>query len=88
MGDNPYHNQHIVEVTAAIDDSITELQFHYDGQLQQICDAITALEIRVEQLEAIVQKNGSATPPPVAAEVVVTKDSLRKVREAIANLFR
>ena len=91
MGDNPYHNQHVMEVTAAIDDSITELQFHYDAQLQQMCDAITALDARVERLEALfekAEKHKDAAPPTVAAEAYVTKDSLKRVRDAIMNMFR
>ncbi len=91
LGDNPYHNQHIKEVTAAIDDSVTELQVHYDAQLQQMCDAITALDARVERLEALFmeeEKRKEAAPPTVAAEVCVTKASLKKVRDAIMNMFR
>lgn len=91
MGDNPYHNQHIKEVTAAIDDTVTELQIHYDAQLQQMCDIITALDARVERLEVLftkAEKQKEAATPAVAAEVYVTKASLKKVRDAIMNMFR
>ncbi len=45
----------------------------------------------MERLESIIANGESgkgSTPPPVEAEVVVTKDSLKKVRDAIMNLFR
>jgi len=59
------------------------LQIYYDGQLKKLCDSIEALESRVEQLEASKER-----PQKVEADVFVTKDSLKKVRNAIMNIFR
>ena len=46
------------------------------------------MEKRVTRLEDAVFKAMEKTTKQVEAEVVVTKDSLRKVRDAIMNLFR
>lgn len=56
-----------------------------------MCDVVTALDARVERLEVLFtkeEKQKDAAPPTVAAEVYVTKASLKKVRDAIMNMFR
>jgi len=57
----------------------------------QICNAISALELRVERLEASSAKAGTGSKEAsrsVEADIHITKDSLKKVRETIKNLFR
>jgi hypothetical protein len=58
------------------------LQINRDGE------ALESLERRVRRLEEAVFKAPEGVKKKVEAEVVVTKDSLRKVRDAIMNLFR
>lgn len=59
-----------------------------DQRFRELLEAIEALEKRVTRLEDAVFKKPEGTTKQVEADVVVTKDSLRKVRDAIMNLFR
>lgn len=66
-----------------------------NGELKNIYDALTALETRVERLEAITAaappSNGSSKknkPEPVEAELYVTKESLKKLKQSIMNMFK
>ena len=57
ISDNPYHNQHIKEITACIDDTVMELQSYYDAILLMMQQQIDELTARVEQLEAQSKKS-------------------------------
>ena len=61
---------------------------YYDRQFNRMLEALESLERRVTRLEEAVFKAPERAKKKVEAEVVVTKDSLRKVRDAIMNLFR
>ena len=61
---------------------------HYDRQFNRMLEALESLERRVTRLEEAVFIAPEGAKKKVEAEVVVTKDSLRKVRDAIMNLFR
>ena len=51
MGANPYHNQHINEFADCVDNSLYELQAHYDSILLQQQEQIELLMERVAALE-------------------------------------
>ena len=51
MGANPYHNQHIDEFADCVDNSLYELQAHYDRILLQQQTQIEELTNRVYELE-------------------------------------
>ena len=87
MTDNSYHNQHIMEYTQCMEDSLMQVQAHYDGQFKAMAEALDALEQRITRLEAEVLHDGKKSPQ-VEAEIIVTKASLKKVRDAIMNMFR
>lgn len=84
MGDNPYHDQHIVDYTAYVDDSNIMMQQHYDGILMGQNEAIESLVRRVERLE----QQAPAKRQLFEVDVVATKDSLRRLRDAILGIFR
>ena len=88
MGNNPYHDQHIAEFTQCMEQAFNDSNNYYDQQFNRMLEALEALERRVTRLEEAVVKAPEGAKKKVEAEVVVTKDSLRKVREAIMNLFR
>ena len=87
MGGNPYHDQHIAEFTACMEQAIFELQAHYDNRFKAILDYLEQLEKRIADLENAKSSPGEKKPR-VEAELVVTKESLKKVRDAIMNMFR
>ena len=87
MGGNPYHEQHIAEFTACMEQAIFELQAHYDNRFKAILDYLEQLEKRIADLENAKSSPGEKKPR-VEAELVVTKESLKKVRDAIMNMFR
>ena len=87
MGENPNHNQHINELAQCIEQAIDEIQMYYDCQIKALLDVIEALEQRVSSLEQKVS-NSEKKNPDMQVELSVTKASLKKVREAIMNVFR
>ena len=88
MGSNPYHNQHIAEFTQCMEQAFNDNNNFNDQRFRELLEAIEALEKRVTRLEDAVFKKPEGTTKQVEADVVVTKDSLRKVRDAIMNIFR
>ena len=87
MTDNPYHNQHIMEYAQCMEDSLMQVQAHYDGQFKAMADALDVLEQRVTRIEQAVLQD-EKNHPQLEAEVYVTKTSLKKVRDAIMSMFR
>ena len=75
--------------------AMEDITWQINDELKNIYDALSALESRVERMEA-----ASATTPPsnsngkknkpelVEADLYVTKDSLRKLKKSIMNMFR
>ena len=82
MGANPYHNQHINEFADCVDNSLYELQAHYDRILLQQQELI---ELLIERVAALEQK---LSPTPFQLELMITKDSLKKLRDTIMGAFR
>ena len=82
MSANPYHNQHIDEFADCVDNSLYELQTHYDRILLQQQAQIEELTNRVHELE------NRISPTPCQLEFQVTKDSLKKLRDSIMGAFR
>ena len=87
MTDNPYHKQHIMEYTQCMEDSLMQVQTHYDGQFKAMAEALDVLEQRVTRIEQAVLQD-EKKQPQLEAEVYVTKASLKKVRDAIMGIFR
>lgn len=71
-----------------MEQAFNENNRYNDQRFRELLEAIEALEKRVTRLEDAVLKKPEGTTKQVEADVVVTKDSLRKVRDAIMNLFR
>ena len=82
MGANPYHNQHINEFADCVDNSLYELQAHYDQILLQQQEQI---ELLIERVTALEQK---LSPTPFQLELMITKDNLKKLRNTIMGAFR
>ena len=51
MSNNPYHNQHIQEYAAALEETTNELTQHYDGMFISILEELDAVIVRLEKLE-------------------------------------
>lgn len=87
MGGNPYHDQHIAEFTACMEQAIFELQAHYDNRFKAILDYLEQMEKRIADLENAKSCPGEKNPR-AEAELVVTKESLKKMRDAFMSFFR
>ena len=83
ISDNPYHNQHIKEITACIDDTVMELQSYYDAILLMMQQQIDELTARVEQLEAQLKK-----PQTVDVFARLNMKSVKEVRDKILNMLK
>jgi prefoldin subunit 5 len=83
MGNNPYHNQHVKEITEAIDRTVFELQAYYDSLLQMMQQEIDDLQARVEQLES--QNKHSQTVDVFAR---LNMKSVKEVRDKILNMLK
>ena len=83
MGDNPYHNQHIAEFTACMDDALTVMNQNNLSVFTAMLERIEALEKRVEQLE-----QAKTQPTEIDAVVKLNKKSAKDVKKKIMNLLR
>ena len=90
MTDNPYHNQHIADFTQCMEHAINDSNNYNDQQFSNILAIVEEMNQRLARVENAVfsTSTGKTKRPQVAAEVYVTKDSLKKVRDAIMNMFR
>lgn len=87
MGDNPYHNQHIMEFAQCMEDAINELQGYCDSRFKTLIDVLKDLEKRIAHIEEELSCPGRKRSD-LEAEVMVTKSSLKKMRDAIMNMLR
>jgi len=83
ISDIPYHNQHIKEITACIDDIVMELQSYYDAILLMMQQQIDELTARVEQLEAQIKK-----PHTVDVFARLNMQSVKEVRDKIIKMLK
>ena len=88
MGDNPYHNQHIAEFTQCMEQAFNDNNNFHDQRFRELLEALESLEKRVARLEEVVFNKPERTTKQVEADIVVTRESLRKVRDAFMSLFR
>ena len=82
MGDNPYHNQHIAEFTACMDEAMTAQGQYIDAVVNALVERIEFLEKRVEELEQ--QKH----PAEIEAHVTLNEKSVKNVCKRIMDLLR
>ena len=83
MSDNPYHNQHIAEFTACMDDALTAMNQNNLSVFTAMLERIEALEKRVEQLE-----QAKIQSPEVEGVVKLNEKSVKDVKKKLMNLFR
>lgn len=83
VSNNPYHDQHIKEITEAIDETVFEIQSHYDAILLMMQQQIDDLNARVEQLEAQSKK-----PQTVDVFARLNMQSIKEVREKIIKMLK
>ena len=92
-GNNPYHDHHIKEYMQYTNGAMEDITWQINAELKNIYDAISALESRVERMEAASastppSSNNGSKKPEVEADLYVTKDSLRKLKKSIMNMFK
>ena len=83
MSNNPYHNQHIQEYAAALEETTNELTQHYDGMFISILEELDAVITRLEKLEQAAEK-----PMEIDADVRISSQSLKNLRAKIVGLLR
>ena len=83
MSNNPYHNQHIQEYAAALEETTNELTQHYDGMFISILEELDAVITRLEKLEQAAEK-----PMEIDADVRISSQSLKNLRAKIVSLLR
>ena len=83
MGNNPYHNQHIAEFTACMDEAMTSINQNNLSVFTALLERIEALEKRVAQFE-----QAKTQPLEIEAVVKVNEKSVKDVKKKIMNLFR
>ena len=88
MGNNPYHDQHIAEFTQCMEQAFNDNNNFNDRRYRELLAALESLEKRVARLEEVVFNKPERTTKQVEADIVVTRESLRKVRDAFMSLFR
>ena len=88
MGNNPYHDQHIAEFTQCMEQAFNDNNNFNDRRYRELLEALESLEKRVARLEEVVFNKPERPAKQVEADIVVTRESLRKVRDAFMSLFR
>ena len=90
MGSNPYHNQHITDFTQCMEQAFNDNNNYNEQQFSNILAILEEMNQRITRVEDAVFSASAGKPkrPQVEAEVYVTKASLKKVRDAIMNMFR
>lgn len=83
VSNNPYHDQHIKEITEAIDETVFEIQAHYDAILLMMQQQIDDLTARLEQVEAQNKK-----PHTVDVFARLNVQSVKEVRDKILNMLK
>ena len=83
VSENPYHNQHIKEITEAIDETVFEIQAHYDSILLMMQQEIDDQNARIEQLETQLKK-----PHTVDVFARLNMQSVKEVRDKILNMLK
>ena len=83
VSNNPYHDQHIKEITEAIDETVFEIQAHYDAILLMMQQQIDDLTARLEQMEAHSKK-----PHTVDVFARLNVQSVKEVRDKILNMLK
>ena len=83
VSENPYHNQHIKEITETIDETVFEIQAHYDSILLMMQQEIDDQNTRIEQLETQLKK-----PHTVDVFARLNMQSVKEVRDKILNMLK
>ena len=83
ISNNPYHDQHIKEITEAIDETVFEIQAHYDAILLMMQQQIDDLTARLEQVEAQNKK-----PHTVDVFARLNVQSVKEVRDKIIQMLK
>ena len=84
MGDNPYHNQHIAEFTACMEEALIEQQQYYDSLFMQQQEQIDALAAEV----AALLKESQEKPIEIEANVRLNEKSVKDLRTKISSILQ
>ena len=83
MGSNPYHNQHIAEFTACMDEAM-KLHIQYENAIfSATSERLDAIEKRIEALE-----EGQKQPAQFKADVQLNEKSARNLRKKLMDLLK
>lgn len=83
-GANPEHNRHIQHITQAMQDAFAANNLPYDMALWELRQTVKRQQEEIDELRRIVQEQARNTPPtstPIAADIFITPQSLRKVKK-------
>lgn len=83
MGNNPYHDQHIAEFTACMDQAMTAQNQYIDAMMSALMERMDFLEKRVAELE-----QAKKQPAEVEAVLTLNEKSAKNVRQKIINFLR
>ena len=83
MSNNPYHNQHIQEYAAALEEATNEITQQNDGMFISILEELDAVITRLEKLEQAAEK-----PMEIEADVKLNLQGIKNLRAKLANLLR
>lgn len=83
MSNNPYHNQHIQEYAAALEEATNEITQQNDDMFISILEELDAVIVRLEKLEQAAEK-----PMEIEADVRLNIQSVKNLRAKIVSLLR
>ena len=83
-GANPEHNRHLYHIAQSMQDAFAANNLLYDMALWELRQTVKRQQEEIDELRRMVQaqeKNTTPTPMPIAADIFITPQSLRKVKK-------
>ena len=83
-GANPEHNRHIQQIAWCVQDAFAANNLQYDAELWELRQTVKRQQEEIDELRRMVQEQAKNTPPtptPMAADIFITPQSLRKVKK-------
>lgn len=86
MGENPQHNQHVIEQANALDAAFSENNQQIMLMLREFSRRLDKIEAELNSLKKTVEaRNKNNTPTPMMADVYFTPSSMKKAKSELVR---
>lgn len=86
MGENPQHNQHVIEQANALDAAFSENNQQIMLMLRELSQRLDKMEAELNLLKKTVEaRNKNNTPTPIMADIYFTPSSMKKAKSELMH---